>query len=255
MTLIGHNSGVAAALASAYAAFLDRRDELLESMARVPSTIEDDEQQKKVSDLAIMIADQLTKCEAARQAEKAPFLENGRLVDGFFTAGINDPLSAAHKRLLAIGGEYLRAKRAQEERRLLEEVRAAESRAAAALEAASTMSASGHSEIASKLLDMAVSAESSANQQRAEIGSASAADLSRIRSDSGALATLSERVFCIAFERSSVDLEALRAHFSDASIAKAVKGWIRVNLIAVKSGKLQLHGATIKKEAHAQYRR
>lgn len=256
MSNIGHNSGdIAQALALAYKAIVARRDVLLDSMTRVPKVIETDEQQKNVSDLAVMIVDAIKKVDAAREAEKAPFLESGRTVDGFFNAGLRDPLKTARDKLLSLGGEYLRAKKVAAERAAREEAERSAERARIAFDAAQDMAKKGQADIAQKLLDTAVAAEETGREQIVVIDNSKAADFARTRSDSGALATLREALVCRTFDREKLDILALRPHFTDAAIHAAINSWIKANKTAAATKEITLTGATIEVEASAQYRR
>lgn len=256
MTLIGHNSGdLPTVMATRYTELTKRRDQLLSSMARVPVVIESDEVQKKVSDLAVMIAECIKQSEAAREAEKAPFLEGGRAVDGFFTGTIKEPLDEARKKLLRLGGEYLRKKKEDELAARQKEIDEAAERSRAALEAAESLEKKGHAALSEKLLNEAAASEVTALAGERELQKATAGDLVRTRSSMGALSTLKESWVCQSYLRDVVDLEKLRPHLGDDAIRKAIASWIKANKSALEADEVKLNGATIVKQADAVYRR
>jgi len=256
MSNIGHNSeDLSARLRASYQQLLKRKDELLGSMARVPTVITDDDMQRKVSDLAVMITDCAKQSEAAREAEKAPYLEGGRTVDGFFVGGIKEPLDDAKKKLLRLGGEYLRAKKEAEEKARQAEIDAAAERARIAFDAAQDLERKGQRELSNRLLNEAVASETHADVAAAEFQKASTGDLVRTRSSLGSLSTLKEQWVCTNYARDALDLESLRHHFSDDAIRKAINSWMKANKGAIEQGSTQLAGAEIIKEASASYRR
>ena len=129
---LGHNSAKALRemLQEQYVAQMRRADELLAAFDRLPE-IGSDDTLGKVSDFVKQIAASMKTLEAARVAEKEPFLQAGRDVDGVFVT-IKDKLekarAAVNKRITA----YLDEKRRQEEVRRQAEER---QRAAEALKA------------------------------------------------------------------------------------------------------------------------
>ncbi len=217
----------------------ERRDELLAATERAPTEIADEEWCHKVEDLIKMIATCAKTAEARRVADKEPVLQAGRLIDGFYKSVgewpfKSSPLAKADKTLRGPLNVYLR-KKADAERRAREEAerKAREEAERAAREVAARVKALKDE----KDLEAAIAAEETAKQAAADALKAqkaaevNAAELSRTRSDHGAVASL--RTFWdfktegdAAF-RAGLDLEALRSHLSMDALEKAVKSFIR----------------------------
>lgn len=216
-----------------------RRDDLLAATERAPTEITNEEWCHKVEDLIKMIAACAKTAEARRVADKEPVLQAGRLIDGFYHS-IGEwplkgsPLAKADKTLRVPLNVYLR-KKADTERRAREEAerKAREEAERAATEAAERARALEDE----KDLEAAIAAEEVAKQAAADAAKAqkeaeaNAAELSRTRSDHGAVASL--RTFWdfkhdgdAAF-RANLDLGALRSHLSMDALEKAVKSFIR----------------------------
>lgn len=173
-------------------AIAERCNELMAAEQRLPA-ISDDESAGKVSDYIKQITATCKNADGARIAAKEPYLEGGRIVDGFFTKGIVDPLMALKRRIEAKLTRYLqeKAQREREERARLErEARAAED---AARREAEEKALAARTEAE---LERAISAEAAAAQassQRAvaaEAANAKPAELSRTRGDYGSVASL-----------------------------------------------------------------
>ena len=227
-----------------------RRDDLLAATARAPAEIADEEWCHKVEDLIKMIATCAKTAEARRVADKEPVLQAGRLIDGFYKS-IGDwplkasPLAKADKTLRGPLNVYLR-KKADAERRVREkaEKKAREEAERAAREAAARVKALEDE----KDLEAAIAAEEAAKQAAADAAKAqketeaNAAELSRTRSDHGAVASL--RTFWDfktegdAKFRANLDLEVLRSHLSMDALEKAVRSYI-------KAGGRELRGVVI----------
>ncbi len=203
---------------------------------RIPEVIEDDATNKDVNDY---ISD-LTKCtkalEGARVAEKEPFLTAGRSVDGFFhklQTSLNDIKTTANAASTIFGRKKRDAerKRRAEEERLAREAAEQARQEAEALDDA-MMAAQADQVDTEKALDIAVEAENRAAQAKADLvkaeraTEASAAELSRGKSDKGTGFGLVTWWDYRGLDRSAIDLEALRQHLPEAAIISAVKSFI-----------------------------
>jgi hypothetical protein len=110
--------GVTARLMDDYAELLKRRDELIAGGGRVPAEITDDDTNRRAGDFVKQIAETIKKAESHRQAEKAPYIEAGGLVDAFFKAGIADKLKAIQENVRKRMTAYQRqAEEAERQRR------------------------------------------------------------------------------------------------------------------------------------------
>ena len=234
--IIGHNQppsdeeAFRSELASRHTGLLERRTELEQAAARAPLTIEDAETAGRAADFIKQLASHESAAEKARKGEKEPYLQRGKWVDAFFKTAAVAGIAAIKKtmtdRLTAyqrkVAEEERRRRREREQREREEAERArreAEDRAAAARTDAD--------------LEAAVQAEQEADEaearaERAERATeAGAADLSRQHSASGAVASLRTSWKCTSWRRRDLDLNALREHFADADIEKAIRGYIR----------------------------
>ena len=227
-------------LPTIYDSLIERRDELLASAARTPETVDDEEHNKKFATLAKLLAALVKKSETERVGEKEKFLEGGRGTDGFFKQ-ITDPAKEAKVSLETRQTEWQRKVAAEERQRRQEEERLAREEAdRLAREAAKREQAARDA----KSLDDAVAAEAAAKQAAADAeaaakaAAAKPADLSRTRSDEGAVASLRTWWDFRDIDRSRLDLEALRQHLPEDALEKAVRSF-------VKAGGRELTGAVI----------
>lgn len=227
-------------LTEGYAGLLERRDELLDAAERTPETIEDDEMNKRFATLAKLLAALVKKSETERVGEKELYLAGGRSVDGWFKR-ITDPVKTAKASLETRQTEWQR-KVAAEERRIRVEIErvAREEADRLAKEAAAREKEARDA----KSLDDAVWAEEAAKQAAAaaevaaKAAAAKPADLSRTRSDEGAVASLRVWWDFRDIDRGDLDLEALRQHLSEDALEKAVRSF-------VKAGGRKLDGCVI----------
>ena len=235
-------------LADESAALIRRRDDLLAAEARLP-VIDSEDVARKVSDFVKQIAAAAKAADGARVAAKEPYLDGGRVVDGFFKA-ISDPLATLKKNVERKLTEYLREKEAAERARRLQEEREARERAEAARREAEALAQSARD---AESLDAAVEAEKEADRATADAIKASreadakAADLSRTRGEFGAVASLRTHWVFDNINRDELDLEALRSHFPIDGLEKALRSFIR-------AGGRELKGARIYETTEANVR-
>ncbi len=180
---------------------VNRRDDLLEATANAPTVITSEEESHKVQDLLKMITACAKDCEARRKSDKAPTRDAGAIVDGFYKSIAdqpfkNSPLATADKTLRTPLNVYLR-KKAEAERRAREEVeRKAKEEAERAAREAQRLEREARD---AKGLEAAIAAEEAAKIAAADAekaqkeADAKPAELSRTRSDLGAVASLSTR--------------------------------------------------------------
>jgi len=209
-------------------------------MDRVPATVENEQTAGDTGDFIKQLDAGRKAAEGARVAEKEPFLEGGRTVDGWFKT-ITEPLIKAKKDIEARLNSYL-GKKAAAERKAREEVerKAREEAERLAAEAAKAEAAI-QDDVA---LEVAVAAEQRAADARAaatkaqQEADAKPAELSRTRGDYGSVASLRTYWTFDSWERTRLDLEALRQHISSDALEKAIRSFI-------KAGGRELEGAHI----------
>ena len=238
--------------------FASRRDDLLAGVARMPETITDEDTNNKASDTVRMIAACIKNAEAERVARKEPFRLAGSLIDAVFDTIIT-PLGSAKGRDPAGSARYIvngkktdfeREKEAAERRR--REAIAAAERAEAqrlAREAAEREAAARSEDD----LNAAITAEQLARQQAADAeaarraAEAQPAELSRSRSDMGAVSSLRRWWDHKDLDRATLDLETLRDHLPIEALEQAVRSYIR-------AGGRKLRGVVIFENTASQTR-
>ena len=237
---IGHNNPPDAAallrevLEDGNADLIKRTDDLLEAAERVP-TIIDADNAGRVGDFIKQLTAANKHAEAKRKDAKEPHLEAGRVVDGFFKA-ISDPLDKEKKKITARLTQYQRAKADAERRQREAEARTAEEERRAA-EQALEQEAGWGAGAKEEVLDDAVAAEERARDAAKE-ADAKPAELSRTRGDYGSVASLRTIWTGELADRDTLDLEALRPHFTQDALEKAIRTY-------VKTGGRNLRGAGI----------
>lgn len=206
-----------------------RRDELLGSASRVPTTIGSEDVSQKVADLIRLFSACRKAAETWRVARKEPSLAEGRLIDAHGKR-ITDPLdrgkSDLEKRLTA----YQRIKAEEERRRREADARAAAEEAERQRREAEAAAAAAKTE---QDIDAAITAEEIARQAQGDavkaqkVAEVKPAELSRTRGDYGAVASLRTFWDFTELDRDAIDLEKLRPHLAVDAIEKAVRSYIR----------------------------
>lgn len=192
-------------------ALLARRDELLQMADDFDAdyaTVEDDETSGVLAGIITQMAKSSKSAGQIREGIKAPYLEGGRIIDGFFVAGICSKLDARAAKLNEKQTSYQRAKadrirreaeesarkaRVEEDARRREAERAERERRAAEL-AARRATEDADADAAAQLraraaqlrAEEARQAEERARVEREEqarVAASSAADRSRVRGD------------------------------------------------------------------------
>lgn len=217
-----------------------RRDELLGSCQRAPAAIEDETTSGKVADLTKLISACIKNAEADRVSRKEPFLEGGRIVDGLYKQ-ITEPLTKSKTEVERKLTLWQRQKAEEERRRREEEAR----RQAEEAERARRIAAEAEAKLRTERdVEAAIAAEEAARQREADAvaarraAEAKPAELSRERSDLGAVASLRRFWDWTDLDRDQIDLEALRPHLPLDAIEKAVRSYI-------KAGGYELRGVVI----------
>lgn len=211
---------------------IKRKAELLGSVGRMPKEIANDEMQDKFID-QIKLMKSCAKEAGSRQViDKAPYLEGGRTVDGFYKPIQNDlsdaakrlesgPLRAYQRKKYEAEQERLRLERLQAERIAEEEHKTAE--------AAAKLATSDED------IDTAIAAEERANnaQQDAEKAAEAAAaptnDLTRTHATYGGKASSSKKATFKIDNIREVDLEALRPFIQLGAIEMALRNYMKVH--------------------------
>jgi hypothetical protein len=258
-------------LSNDYAHLLASVADVLNRLRALPATINDE---YDLSQYAVIITegrDLRKRLEVYHDAEKAPYLRGGQGCDQFFFGNIDklgkrsprNPaggLDIADARVDDFMQRKLRAeqeKRAaaeREERRRAEEIRLREEAArraeiealAKAARARNADNIAAHQQVAAeqaRIADEQRRARELADQQAedARIDTlAPAADMTRTRLDSGALATMGEIPFVQITDVTKLDMAAIWPHLKEEHILMALKAWAKT-----KSHKTPMAGAII----------
>lgn len=223
-----------------HVSLIERRNELVNALDRVPETFEDDDTANKAADFIKQCSAHTKNCNGRRVEEKEPYLEGGRRVDGFFKK-LSDPVEEVKKAVNARLTAYQRRKVDEERRRRQEEERKAREAAEAARKEAEERAAALEKE---EELQGALDAEEEAARAAADAeaarkaAEAKAAEYSRSRSDAGSVSSLRTDWRHRNLDRSKLDLEKLREHLPQAALDQAVRAFI-------KAGGRELDGVEI----------
>jgi hypothetical protein len=226
-----------------------RKGQLLGSASRCPQVIADDQTEKSASELIKMINAALKSAGAQHDVRKRPFLDGGGVVDAVFNE-IAHPLERTkgtiERRLTLYKREVeASARRAREEeaRRRQQE---ADRLAIEAARKAAMMTTEQDLAEAITLNDQAAAARGDA-AKAAKAAQVTAAELSRSRSELGAVSSLVTRWDFKDLNRDTIDLEKLRPHLSVDAIEKALRAFIR-------AGGRAIGGAEIYESTNTQVR-
>lgn len=233
-----------------YAELAGSAASLLETARSLGETVENERELEGFSNVIVAMRDAAARAEAARVAEKEPYLRGGQAVDGFFSS-LKERLSKGMNVLQRRVDAYQQRKRdAERERlRLIAEQTAREERerreaaAKAAREAEEkrlaaerarleqTRAAKGASASVAEQEAAAAAAAASTAAQEAEAARIDtlrpSADLVRERFEGGRVVTGQDVGYAELVDRDKVDMNALRPYFTDKEIEKALRGWAK----------------------------
>lgn len=216
-------------LAEQYRDLVDRADALTQAAANVPEEL-DDTTTPRATDFVRQIKACAKKLEEARKAEKEPFLEQGRLVDGWFQE-LTSVLARSARMVEGRIEAHLRHKAELERQERARQQREAEARAKQAAEEARAREAALIQDDDLEPAIAAAEAEIQAKRDAYQAGRAAAAppaDLVRTRGDMGGVATLKrEWTWEIT---GPVDLDALRPYLPADAVDKALRAAIRAGI-------------------------
>ena len=191
----------------------------------VPETIESDEVAANVTDYIKNTKLVQKKVEENHKTIKAPFLQQGKIVDGW-----KNKLEAEFEKDIAKATTPLTAflqKKAEAERLRLLAIAEAERVAAEELQRQAEAHANaGIMDTANDLLNAAVDSEDEAKRIVQNVVAAKPADLARTRSYGGNTASQKLTWTGEIENKAIIDLEKLRSHFSDDAIQVAINRYV-----------------------------
>lgn len=217
--------GIAGRLTRDYAPTIDELELLAARADAQPKNIEDDDAAAPLSDLVRDVTASLKRIESHREKEKEPYLKSGREVDGFFKPLAERGLKikrAMEDRL----GVWLRTKAARERAAQEEAARLAAQEAQDRIAAAMAAEAAGKPVEAIAQTEAAIVAERRSNDATA-LAEAKPADLSRLRSQAGAVSSLREDWDFSVENYDEIDLSALRPFLARAALDTAIRAFVR----------------------------
>lgn len=180
-----------AVLSERYQQQLEHAAALVVDSQDVPPQIADEETAGLVADYVKQVTDSFKAIEALRVAEKAPHLAAERAVDGYFKP-VTDALNAAKRKALKPLDDYAQRKADAERRRRAEEADLARKKEREEAELARKAAAANQPATAAAAQEDAQ--RSAAQAQVLEKAAAKpAAEMSRVRGSSGALASVTTR--------------------------------------------------------------
>lgn len=233
---------------------------VLERLRGLPKTIETETDLEAYSSVIRDGRDLRKRLDAYHDAEKTPYLRSGQGVDQFFF-GLEEKLARRKPRDPAGGLDVadarvddfmqrkLAAERAERERIAREErekaeairrqqeaaaaaAREAEAKAARARNAENVAAHNAEAERQRRAAEDARAAEILAEQKADDAridAKASAADMTRTRLDTGAVATMAQVPFVQIDDVSKLDMAALWPHLKEDAILSALKSWAKVS--------------------------
>lgn len=270
-TNVDYAGDVVKRLTSDYAELMNSVASTLAALRGLPKTIDDEPTLEAYSKVIRDGRDLRKRLDAYHDAEKQPYLRSGQGVDQFFF-GLEEKLARRKPRDPAGGLDVadarvddfmqrkLAAERAEreriaaEERRKADAIRKAEDDARRAAEEAAAKAArarnvdniaahQAEAERQKKIADDARAAEILATQQAEDAHldtKASAADMTRTRLDTGAVATMAQVPFVQIDDVTKLDKELLWPFLKEEHVLMALKAWAKT-----KSHKTPMAGATI----------
>jgi hypothetical protein len=270
-TQIDYAADVVKRLSSDYAELMNSVSTTLEALRGLPKTIDDEATLEAYSKVIKDGRDLRKRLDAYHDAEKQPYLRSGQGVDQFFfsleeklarrkprdPAGGLDIADARvddymQKKLAAERAERdrvaaeERAKAEAEQKRVDDARRAAEEAAAKAARARNEQNITAHREEAARQARIAEEARADEvlASQKAEDAAidtkASAADMTRTRLDTGAVATMAQVPFVQIDDVTKLDKELLWPFLKEEHVLMALKAWAKT-----RSHKTPMAGATI----------
>lgn len=213
-------------MAEKYGSVFAALEPLADMADEAPEKITGPDELAKVSDIVRGARKLFNEVEEIRTKEKQPFLDGGKEVDGFFGAkkeAIKRVVDAMQKRADVYQAEVDAAAR-----------REAARKAGEAQEEADRQRAIAEAEVArNRPVAAANHAEKAADAQRtadtaAAATQASAADVTRLRTDGGTTSATTEWLFEIE-DYAKVDLNAVRAYIPRERVEMAIKGFLKIN--------------------------
>jgi hypothetical protein len=227
---LGHNNPPAPTLAERieadYAEKFAEIVALAEAANAAPLLVLTDEDVGTVSDVVVKARALGKALEAARKREKQPFIDDGKLVDTLFTKARLERLETISTKLTERVTTYNRVKADEARKAQREAERVARDLAEQARLDAEMEAQGGNTAAVTEHVETALQAEQQARQAAAPV---SAADATRVRSGSGAVATTRTVVKARVIDPEKLDLNKLRGFIKPEHIDEALRRFVATN--------------------------
>lgn len=210
-----------------YAGILEEAEKIAAEATAAPKTVASDADLGVLAPIVTAARALRKRADDARRQEKEPFLSAGRDVDAFFAA-VTERMERVQAALEQRATEWQRRKaeearreREAEAARLREEEERKRRVAAAEEERNRQKAAARKTAEADAIADRAAEVQASA--------AAPAAELTRVRTESGVVATTTTRFAAEITDYEALDLNQLRHHFARADVEKALRAFVKVH--------------------------
>lgn len=208
-----------------HADLLARYAQLIQGAELAPETVEDEDMCQELTNHVKAMRECFKSMEALRENEKEPYLKGGRMVDGFFKFYTTKIEGFGKKLTDRINIYQTKKAEAERQRKLAEAMelrRKAEEEQRLALEAEKAKATA----LADEIMAGAGAYQEQANEAQKQ-AEAKPVELSRVRTQQGALATVQEVWIGEIIDFDNLDMEALKPYFPRSEIEKAVQNKAR----------------------------
>lgn len=199
----------------------------LETRGKVaPPVVEDDEDLAVINKLVVELRTAGKRADEVREENKKPYLDAGRIVDGFFK-NFSRRIDTLKSGLEQRATRYLQ-KKADEERRRQAAEEAKLRQEAAQREAAAAEAAKAGDRVGAAVATEEAKTAGNRADDAAAAQAAKPADLARTHTDAGT-ATLEETWSFQIEAYALINLDALRPYFAAADVEKAIGRYVAIN--------------------------
>lgn len=226
-------------LGEAYLDLLTEFNAWFGSASRAPATVENDTDLTNFGTIITKLRSVRSKAKKAHEIEKAPFLENGRIVDKWFN-NIVAQCETAELTLARRQSGYLKKKEDDARKAAESAAAAAALEAAAKLREAERLMDTGDFETAQAAIDLSAAAETTA-KEATKTAEAKPADLVRTYASSGTVVSSQAVWRHTIVDKAKIPLDLLRPFIADSDLDKYIKAFVR-------NGGRQLAGVTIEED-------
>ena len=228
---------------------MDQENALRQGMKFMPApeVIADEQEAGRITDAMKTVANFIRKVGDIHKSTKEPYLECGRVVDGWKKRmeGELDEVKSGYAKPM---NAFLEKKAAEERARQIEAARVERERAEKLAAEAAACEAAGVQDTAQELMDAAVDTEIMAERMEEKVYTAPPSQLAKARSAYGT-ATASQKLVWVGTveNASALDLNQMRNYFTEDAIQKAINAFIR-------DGGRALHGVKIEQRTQLSVR-